>query len=252
MLGLPPSPTMTRLHRESKEVFIRLFVEEVPDASLEMARRRVCEKYDCASWDELRETVTRQQNGVPGEPEPAHLQLLVEAGTKEHPHSGYWLYDHLVGTRDLLAEWGNRHHLVVAGLFHSIYGTQSYKITSVPLERRREVAECIGDQAEALAYVFCVSHRPDFFTQLGSNKPTLKDVAHETEISVTSDELQQLIELEVANCVEQIYPERAKPTTVSLLKGMLQAPISDGAQVSLEDLISKCETALSTAAGPQD
>jgi len=90
------------------------------------------------------------------------------------------------------------------------------------------------------------------FIQLGSNVPTLKDVVHATEMPVTSDDLQQLVELEVANCVEQIYPERAKPATVSLLKGMLQAPISEGARDSLEDLISKCEMAIATAARTPD
>lgn len=131
MAALPPSPTMTRLHRESKEVFIQLF----RDASLEMARRRVAKKYGCSSWQELLEAATEHQNGVPGEPDPAHLQLLVDPGAKKQPHSGAWLYDHLVGTRDLLADLGDQHHLAVAALFHSMYGTESYKITSVPLER---------------------------------------------------------------------------------------------------------------------
>ncbi len=42
---------------------------------------------------------------------------------------------------------------------------------------------------------------------LGSDTPTLTDVVHKTEITVTPGELRELIELEVANCVEQIYPE---------------------------------------------
>lgn len=240
---LPPSPTMTRLHRESKDVFIRLFDDGVPGASLNVARSQVAERYGCAGWEELREAVKRLQNGLPGEPDAAHLDVLVASGTKAHKHSGSRLYDHLLGTRDLLAEWGNPHHVAIAGLFHSIYGTQSYKISSVPLERRREIAESIGDEAETLAYIFCVSDRKDFFTQLGRDSPVLKDVVHGTSLAVSEQSLQELIELEVANCVEQIYPERADPPTVSMLKRMLHAPMSGGARVSLAELISKCEVA---------
>ena len=88
----------------------------------------------------MRTEITRRQGGVPGEADPAHVQMLVDEGAGENPHSGGTLLSHLLGTRDLLAEWRNPKQLRDAGLFHSIYGTEAYKIQTVPLDRRRDIA----------------------------------------------------------------------------------------------------------------
>ena len=59
--------------------------------------------------------------------EQKHLDLLLELNADENPHSGGELLDHLRGTHDFLAAWGNDQPVCLGGLFHSIYGTQSYK-----------------------------------------------------------------------------------------------------------------------------
>ena len=53
-----------------------------------------------------------------------HLDLLLELNTDDSQHSGGALIDHLRGTHDFLHEWGNEQAVCLAGLFHSIYGTQ--------------------------------------------------------------------------------------------------------------------------------
>ena len=78
------------------------------------------------------------------------------------PHSDRGLFDHLLGTRQLLVDWGARPALCDAGLFHSIYSTEHYEQTAVALTRRDEVRQLIGEEAESLVWLFCMMRRETF------------------------------------------------------------------------------------------
>ena len=70
---------------------------------------------------------------MPPEPsliEAKHLKLLTNA-TGGLGHIGTTLYAHLVGTARLLETWGRPLDVCLAGLCHSIYGTQSYAEAAV-------------------------------------------------------------------------------------------------------------------------
>lgn len=134
--------------------------------------------------------------------EQKHLDLLLELNADENPHSGGELLDHLRGTNDFLAAWGNDQPVCLGGLFHSIYGTQSYKTESASLEDREHIRAVIGERGERLAFLFCVSHRWHFFERLGQEEPVLWDRIKEEEMPVTQDELRDLVEMEVANYIE--------------------------------------------------
>lgn len=131
-----------------------------------------------------------------------HLDLLLDLNTDTNPHSGGALLDHLRGTHDLLHEWGNDQAVCVGGLFHSIYGTQSYHTRSASLEDRQRIRAVIGARAERLAFLFCVSDRGDFYEALHRDEATLWNSIHEQAVPVTQDELRDLIEMELANFVE--------------------------------------------------
>jgi hypothetical protein len=90
------------------------------------------------------------------------LRFLRTASTEGMPHTERGLLDHLLGTRQLLVEWGARPAVCDAGLFHSIYGTEHYEPTAIPLSRRAEVRQLIGDEAESLAWLFCIMRRETF------------------------------------------------------------------------------------------
>ncbi len=79
------------------------------------------------------------------------IRFLREAKTERMPHSERALLDHLLGTRQLLVEWGARPAVCDAGLFHSVYGTEHYELQAVPLAMRAEVQHVIGQEAESLA-----------------------------------------------------------------------------------------------------
>lgn len=173
----------------------------------------------------------------------AHLDLLEELSVDEHPHSGRTLLEHLSGTRDLLAAWGNGPEVCAAGLFHSIYGTAYYKIQSASLDRRGDVAAVIGAQAEQLAFLFCVTDRTGFLEQASSVEPVLNDRVHEASIRVSPETIDALLEIEMANCVEQIDPARAKPGTADRLQQMqdrARGHVSAGANAALAELVGRC------------
>ena len=131
-----------------------------------------------------------------------HLDLLLELDTDKNPHSGGALLDHLRGTHDLLQTWGNDQAVCVGGLFHSIYGTQAYRTQSASLEDRQRIRAVIGERAERLAFLFCVSNRSEFFEAVGKDGATIWNRIHEEAAPVTRDELRDLIEMELANYVE--------------------------------------------------
>ena len=81
------------------------------------------------------------------------LKFLKEAGCGYLPHTGRTLYDHLLGTANILLEFERPDAEVKAGLFHSIYGTDIYrKRISIT---REAVSELIGEEAEQLVHIIC-------------------------------------------------------------------------------------------------
>src|SRR2546426_322544 len=90
------------------------------------------------------------------------VRFLRKANTEGMLHTQRALLDHLLGTRQLLVEWGARPAVCDAGLFHSVYGTEHYEPKAIPLTRRAEVRQLIGDEAESLAWLFCTIRRETF------------------------------------------------------------------------------------------
>lgn len=69
------------------------------------------------------------------------------------PHSGASLFDHCLNLFYILKSYELPEEVTLAGLFHSIYGTDSFK-TPLDIERE-EIKKYIGNRAEEIAYVFC-------------------------------------------------------------------------------------------------
>lgn len=90
----------------------------------------------------------------------AHRQfLLTRVHADRVKHSGRTLYDHLLGTHDLLKAWGTSKSICDAGLFHSIYGTKAFKHKAWPVADRETMRALIGEGAERLVFNFCTSNR---------------------------------------------------------------------------------------------
>ena len=114
-------------------------------------------------------------------------KFLIEVGTKNQRHGQRTLYDHLVGTWKLLKEWGYSREICNAGLFHSIYGTQVYLPSTIPIEDRKVVQNLIGKTAENLVYLFHITP-PDRFDYF---------------VTMSEPDRSDLITIEYANAMEQ-------------------------------------------------
>jgi hypothetical protein len=87
--------------------------------------------------------------------------LLTELGADLIPHQKGSLYNHLSRVEKLLTVCECQQHVVLAGLFHSIYGNEIFKIATT--DNRLLVQNTIGLPAENLAWLFCNIKRPDCY-----------------------------------------------------------------------------------------
>ena len=88
------------------------------------------------------------------------IKYLIAHGANTADHSGRTLLDHLKGTSQVVKEMGAPEYLQDAGLFHTVYGTVAYMPLVGIISNRDEVKELIGEQAEEIAYWFCVLDSP--------------------------------------------------------------------------------------------
>ena len=92
------------------------------------------------------------------------LDFLIHIGCRNVKHSDRTLLEHLVGTSEKLKNMGAPQYLQDAGLFHSIYGTTHFMPDkgAVSFDDRDKIRELIGEQAEEIAYWFCIMESPRF------------------------------------------------------------------------------------------
>ena len=86
------------------------------------------------------------------------IKFLEYLCTEDKSHSGRTLLEHLLGTYNKLKEWNAPEYLQDAGLFHSVYGTSSFKHQST--NNRDAVRDLIGEQAEEIVFMFCSTEAP--------------------------------------------------------------------------------------------
>lgn len=155
--------------------------------------------------------------------ETATLELLREYQADHTPHGNRTLYHHLKGTHDLLANWGNPTPVCLAGLFHSIYGTEDFTMRTASLDDRHRIRAAIGVEAEQLAYLFCVTDRSGFFGAIGRRRVLLRDKVHNRIQIITHRCLGQLIEMEVANLMDQAHhAERIAAEVVATVEARIE------------------------------
>ena len=139
----------------------------------------------------------------------SHIALLEELDAHVTSHSRRTLLAHLQGTHDLLVEWGNEPDVCVAGLFHSVYGTYAFDKRSADMSMREQIRDLIGPGAERLVHLFCVTDRRCFYEHLGEPRFSLRDIVHDCDLTLDRNTLAALIEIEVANILDQI-PHRSQ------------------------------------------
>ncbi|GAA3836170.1 hypothetical protein GCM10022226_67520 [Sphaerisporangium flaviroseum] len=103
------------------------------------------------------------------------IELLRTLGAGEVDHPGGTLLAHLRRVHDLLAEWGARPDLRLAGLCHAFYGTDGFATALLPLDRRGELAAIIGKDAEALVHFYAGCDREASYPGLARDEGLFRD-----------------------------------------------------------------------------
>jgi hypothetical protein len=86
-------------------------------------------------------------------------EFLVDLGIDQIAHTQKNYLGHLVNVYNLLKAAECDEDVCRGGLFHSIYGTEKFQGFKLPLDRRADLVELIGDRAERLAYWNCMMDR---------------------------------------------------------------------------------------------
>jgi hypothetical protein len=88
------------------------------------------------------------------------IDFLKSIGSDKVKHSGGTLLEHLIGTSEELKKLGAPEYLQDAGLFHSVYGTVYFMPEGGLVDDRQVVKDLIGEDAEEIAYWFCILDLP--------------------------------------------------------------------------------------------
>ncbi len=133
------------------------------------------------------------------------IQYIRRIGAADVDHSDGSYLGHAAGVcRDLKA-WNCSEEVCNAGLFHSIYGTEIFQSFVLPLEKRGEVRDLIGERAERLAYFNCAIVYASFdATVAGSERPhTMIDRFTGCEVEVEPGDFEDLCAIHLCDRLEQ-------------------------------------------------
>ena len=120
------------------------------------------------------------------------------AGAIEHP--GGNLLDHVVRTGHLLASWGARPALVLAGICHACYGTDGFARALIDRSQRAALIAAIGAEAESIVYLYASCDRAPLYAQLGvAQSPRLRDRFEDRLVTPAPEALRDFVELTFAN-----------------------------------------------------
>ena len=137
-------------------------------------------------------------------------EFLLSLGTDEVAHTGHDVLTHLKSVQGVLEAAGADTEMSQAGLFHSIYGTQTFQDFSLPLAERAQVQGLIGERAEFTAFCNCVMDRETFDAAVAS---ALADGGESFEISdregsppipLSRAQLTDLAQVHVFDWLEQV------------------------------------------------
>ena len=135
---------------------------------------------------------------------------LVALGIEHVPHTKKTYLGHLVAVYHLMQEHGCSEDACRAGMFHSLYDTERFQGFKLPLERRAEIRELIGERAERLAYLNCAMYRPSFDAALEQEQPPYRFTDRITGEAVVLDQadFDDLCRIHLYDWLEQVPRSR--------------------------------------------
>jgi hypothetical protein len=131
--------------------------------------------------------------------EAAAIELLLAKGADAIPHPGGTLLEHLRRVHALLDGWGARPALGLAGLCHAFYGTDGFAASLGDADRRGELREVIGTEAESIVHLYASCDRARTHPALNRPDGVFADRFAGTTHPVSLGQRRDFAELTVAN-----------------------------------------------------
>jgi hypothetical protein len=130
---------------------------------------------------------------------------LLNLGIEKVPHTQKNYLAHLVNVWRLMQSQGCDEELCRAGMFHSIYGTEKFQGFKIPMERRGELKQLIGERAERLAYWNCFMDRSSLDALLEQQDEPFALRHRETDepMTLTRQEYDDLCQVHLYDWLEQ-------------------------------------------------
>ena len=140
--------------------------------------------------------------------DPLYKQMtafLLGQGIEEMEHTGKTYLGHLIAVHRMMEERACSTDACRAGLFHSIYGTEAFQRFQLPLNRRAEIRDLIGERAERLAYLNCAMDRASFDAALRRGRPpfAILDRLTGEEVAMDAADFDDLCRVHLYDWLEQ-------------------------------------------------
>jgi hypothetical protein len=129
----------------------------------------------------------------------AVTRWLASRGAAGIPHPGGTLLAHLERVQALLAEWGARPAIRLAGLCHAYYGTDGFTTALGDPGGRDELARITGVEAEQLVYFYASCDRRFSYPSLAERMGPFKDRFTRTVLRPPLGQRRDFAELTAAN-----------------------------------------------------
>lgn len=128
----------------------------------------------------------------------------VGADSVSHTEKSY--VAHAIGVYTDLKEWGRDETFARIGLFHSIYGTALFQGFTLPLEKRSEIRDMIGEYAEWVVYLNCAMDRDSFDAQVPRREAPypIRDRFTDQDIPLDETTFDDLVTLHLCDWLEQV------------------------------------------------
>ena len=132
--------------------------------------------------------------------------FFIRIGAKDVTHTEKGYLPHAIGVYNDMKAWNGSDELCRAAMYHSIYGTEKFQGFTLPVERRGEVCELIGERAEFLAYMNCAMDRESFDALVARGTPPFRftDRLTKEEAELSLEEFDDLCRIHLCDWLEQV------------------------------------------------
>ena len=132
--------------------------------------------------------------------------FFAEIGADQVSHTEKTYVAHAIGVYNDLKKWGFDEEFARIGLFHSIYGTEIFQRFALPLERRDEIRDMIGERAEYIVYLNCAMDRASFDSQVTRREAPYPIIDRLTGEEIVLDEktFDDLVSVHLCDWLEQV------------------------------------------------